>query len=534
MSSVSVTPKPFVPVLAPGQPALAEFSPARRTYGQILKSSAVIGGSSVVNIGLGIVRTKVMALLLGPAGVGLLGIYSSISDLARTVAGMGINSSGVRQIAEAVGTGDTGRIARTVTTLRRVALLLGLLGALLLAALCLPISQISFGDSRHAGAIACLSLVVLLGSVSGGQLALLQGVRRIGDLARASIWGGVLGTLSTIVVVCLYARAGDARRGIVPSLVCVAVMGIAVSWWYSRKTDVERVPMRWAEISAEVSGLLKLGFVFMASGFMAMGVAYLVRIIVLRKIGEDAAGFYQSAWTLGGLYVGFILQAMGADFFPRLTAVAKDNRECNRLVNEQAEVGLLLAGPGVLGTLTFAPLVIHLFYSARFGPAVEILRWICLGMILRVASWPMAYMVLAKGARQVDFWTELVGNALQVGLIWLCVLRFGLSGTGIGFFGSYIFYCFLVYAIVRSMSGFRWSAANKEIGLLYGVLIGVVFVAWYSLPRPLMVVSGVGITLLAGIYSLKKLCTLVPLERLPRLAQQLTVLLRWAPPPDRG
>ena len=81
------------------------------------------------------------------------------------------------------------------------------------------------------------------------------------------------------------------------------------------------------------------------------------------------------------------------------------------------------------------------------------------------------------------------------------------------------------------MSGFRWSAANKEIGLLYGVLIGVVFVAWYFLPRPLMVVSGTGITLLAGIYSLKKLCTLVPLERLPRLAQRLIVLLRLAPPP---
>jgi enterobacterial common antigen flippase len=505
--------------------------PRKSSYAQIVKSSALIGGSSVFNIALGIVRTKVMALLLGPSGVGLMGIYGSILDLARTVAGMGINSSGVRQIAEAVGTGDSGRIARTVTTLRRVAVLLGLLGTFLLVALCLPISQISFGDNQHAGAIAFLSLAVLCGAISGGQLALLQGIRRIGDLALAGVWGGVFGTMSSILIVWLYARAGDARRGVVPSLVCVAALGIVVSWWYGRKTQVERVSMRWADVSAEVSELLKLGFVFMASGFMAMGAAYLVRIIVLRRMGEDAAGYYQSAWTLGGLYVGFILQAMGADFFPRLTAVAQDNRECNRLVNEQAEVGLLLAGPGVLGTLTFAPLVIQLFYSAKFGPAVEILRWICLGMILRVASWPMGYVVLAKGARRVAFWTELVGSAVQVGLVWVCLPAFGLEGTGIAFFGGYVFFWFLIYAIVRSMSGFRWSAANKGIGLLYGVLIGVVFVGWYSnLPRPLIEVSGTGITLLAGIYSLKKLCTLVPLERLPRLAQRLIVLLRLAPP----
>jgi enterobacterial common antigen flippase len=516
-----------------GQHTEPRIGPARRTYGQILKSSAVIGGSSVVGIGLGIARTKVMALLLGPAGVGLLGIYNSICDLARTIAGMGINSSGVRQIAEAVGTGDGERIARTVTTLRRVALLLGLLGALLLAALCLPISRLSFGNNVHAVAIACLSLVVLFGAISGGQLALLQGVRRIGDLARASIWGGVWGTLASILVVWLYARAGDARRGIVPSLVVVAALSIVVSWWYSRKTQGARVPMRWAEISTEVSGLLKLGFVFMTTGFMAMGVAYLVRIIVLRKLGEDAAGFYQSAWTLGGLYVGFILQAMGADFFPRLTAVAQDNNQCNRLTNEQAEVGLLLAGPGVLGTLTFAPLVIQLFYSAKFGPAVEILRWICLGMILRVASWPMGYVVLAKGARKVALWAELVGSVVQVVLVWVCVPVFGLKGTGIAFFLGYVFFWFLVYAIVRSMSGFRWSAANKGIGTLYGVLIGVVFGGWYMLPRPLMVVGGTAITLLGGIYSVKKVCTLIPLERLPRLVQRCIVFLRLAPPLTR-
>ena len=81
---------------------------------------------------------------------------------------------------------------------------------------------------------------------------------------------------------------------------------------------------------------------------MTLGTAYLMRIIMLRKFEPlTAAGCYQAAWGLGGYYVGFILQAMGADFYPRLTAVASDHVECNRLVNEQAEVGLLLAGPGV-------------------------------------------------------------------------------------------------------------------------------------------------------------------------------------------
>src|SRR5690349_17840353 len=91
----------------------ASSAAGKHTYGEILKSSALIGGSSVLSLAIGLVRTKAMSLLLGPTGFGLMGVYGSIADLARSIAEMGINSSGVRQIAAAVGTGDEARIART-------------------------------------------------------------------------------------------------------------------------------------------------------------------------------------------------------------------------------------------------------------------------------------------------------------------------------------------------------------------------------------------------------------------------------------
>jgi antigen flippase len=84
----------------------------RSRDGQILKYSTVIG-SSVLNVAGGMSRTKVMAMFLGPTGFGLIGLYPSISDSTQNIAGMGINSSCVRQIPEAVGSGDQDRIART-------------------------------------------------------------------------------------------------------------------------------------------------------------------------------------------------------------------------------------------------------------------------------------------------------------------------------------------------------------------------------------------------------------------------------------
>jgi PST family polysaccharide transporter len=488
-----------------------------------------VGGSSVVNVVIGIVRTKAMAVLLGPAGFGLFGLYGSIVNLAQSIAGMGVNSSGVRQIAEAAGTGNTVRIAQTAAVLRRTCIFLGALGAGLLVVFSRQVSTLTFGNNQHAAAVCLLSIAVFFQLVSGGQGALIQGMRRIADLAKMGVLGAFFGALISIPVVYFLRE-----KGVVPSLVGVAAMTIFTSWWYSRKLRTKAPSMTVSQVGQEAAALLKLGFAFMSSGMVMMGVAYAVRIIVLRKIGFAATGFYQSAWTLGGLYVGFILQAMGADFYPRLTASANDNTVCNRLVNEQARVGLLLGGPGVIATLACAPVVIALLYSAKFGAAVGILRWICLGATLQVITWPMGFIIVAKARSGLLVFTEVAWGVASVGLAWFCVTSFGLNGAGIAFFGSYIFHVFLIYAIVRWLSGFRWSTANKQTALLFLPLIAVVFCGFHVLPLLWAACVGTLAVLVSTAYSIRVLSKLVPLHEIPRPVRRLLVGLRFVPSGTTG
>jgi antigen flippase len=517
-NSLSVVPLEPLPQAA--QTATAE----KHTYDQILKSSALVGGSSVMNIAIGIVRAKAMAVLLGPAGFGLFGLYGAIANLTQSIACMGINSSGVRQIAVAVGSGDTERIAQTTTVLRRTSIVLGVLGAVLLVVFSKQVSTLTFGSNEHAGAVCLLAIAVFFQLVSWGQAALVQGMRHIFDLAKMGVLGALFGTLVSIPLVYFLRE-----RGVVPSLVAVALMSLTFSWWYSRKVNIQIPSMAASHVWQEAAALLKLGLVFMASGFMTMGIAYAVRIIVLRKVGYEATGFYQSAWTLGGLYVGFILQAMGADFYPRLTASAADNTACNRLVNEQARVGLLLACPGLIATLTFAPVVITLFYSMRFGQAVGVLRWICLGTTLQVITWPMGFIVVAKAKQAIFFATELAWALVSLGLAWVCVRSFGLNGAGIAFFGSYVFYGFLLYPIVHRLSGFRWSTANKQTGLLFLSLVTVVFCGFYVLPLLLAGCIGTLAALLSSAYSIRVLSTLISWDQIPRPMRRLLVPFRRVP-----
>ncbi len=481
------------------------------SHAQILKSSALIGASSMGGFAIGIVRTKAMATLLGPAGMGLIGIYMSLVDLAVSIAGLGVKSSGVRGIAEAVGSNDIARINVTVVVLRRISILLGLGGALLMILLSDSISELTFGSADHGFQIAILSGALFCTLVAGSQQALMQGMRRIADLASLTVIGALLGTLISVAVV--YAFRQD---GIVAALVAIAATSILTTWWYSRRIDVPRRVISRADLVHETVALLKLGVAFMASAFLMMGAAYAVRTFLLRTAGLDAAGLYQAAWTVGGLYVGLVLQAMGTDFYPRLVAAVGDHPRCNRLVNEQAHVSLLLAGPGVIATLTLAPPILVLLYSAQFDSAANVLRWICLGMMLRIVTWPIGFIIVAKGARVLFIVTEFLWSAFNVSLSWLCVTSFGLQGAGIAFAASYALHLLVVYPIVRRLTGFRWSAANITTALVYLPAVAAVFLGFHVLPASWAVATGVIATVGSTAYSIAALVRLFPPSELPR------------------
>jgi len=472
----------------------------KRSYIQILKSSALIGGSQFINILVGIFRTKAIAMLLGPGGVGLTGLYNSVIDLTQNIAGIGINSSGVRQIAEAVSAEDENRVAVTITVVRRIALFLGVLGAFALLALSRPISTLTFGTNRYALGVSILSIAAFCKLVSGGQAALIQGMRRIGDLAMMTIVGSVTGAVVGVSLVYAFRS-----NGIVPYLVCITGLSALISWWYSRRVRIPKVSVGFPQLAQEVAALLKLGVAFMISSLVSLGVAYATRVAVLRKVGIEATGLYQSAWTIGGMYVSFILQAMAADFYPRLTACVNDHESCNRLVNEQARVGILLGGPGVIATLTFAPVVIALLYSARFGGSVPVLRWICLGAMLQVITWPMGFIIVAKGKQNQFIFSEVAWAIASLGLTWLCVDRFGINGAGIAFFLSYVFHGVLVYMIARSLSDFRWSSENVRDGLLFLSIMAILFLMLFFTSQLAAIIFGVVSVVFTTMYSIRSL-----------------------------
>ena len=66
---------------------------------QILKSTGILGFAQIFIILIGIIRVKVLAVLLGATGVGIAGLFQTTIDLLKSATGFGLGFSAVRDIA---------------------------------------------------------------------------------------------------------------------------------------------------------------------------------------------------------------------------------------------------------------------------------------------------------------------------------------------------------------------------------------------------------------------------------------------------
>ena len=432
------------------------------SYRTILRSSSIIGGAQAIKIAVGLVKMKVVAVLLGPAGVGLVGLYMNLMQTAATIAALGIGNTGTRQIALAHAEGGDQAAGRTRRTLFWGTLGLALIGAALFWLASGWIARVILADPAMSTDVAWLSMGVALSVACGSQGALLAGLRRIGDLARIDIASGVIGAALGVLALWLWGA-----RGLIAMLLAAPAATFLVGYVYVARLGPPAGPAaRLPEMAREWRAMLILGFAFMLSGLVTTLGHLAARTLVQRELGPEALGQFQAAWAIGMTYLGFVLGAMATDYYPRLTATITDAVAATRLVNEQTEVALLLCAPALLALLGLAPWVITLLYSAEFGPAVDILRWQLLGDILKVMSWPLGFILLATGAGRTFVLTEMLGIGVFVLGVFIGLPLIGVTATGIAFLALYIAYLPIVWWFGGRRIGFRWSRAVKAQALV--------------------------------------------------------------------
>ncbi|MBC7180971.1 MAG: O-antigen translocase, partial [Roseovarius sp.] len=192
----------------------------------LLKSMAIIGSAQAVRILITILRAKLVALLLGPAGIGLLSVFNNLREMGSMGAGLGLGASGVREIAGAKGEEEA--LSRVRRVLFGALLLQGAVAMVLIWLAREALARWLLDSTEHATEVGLVGVAVFLFLVAGSQTALLQGLRRIGDLGRVTIYSTALGSASGLAAVWVYGQAGLIWLILLPP-----AASILVAWRYT-------------------------------------------------------------------------------------------------------------------------------------------------------------------------------------------------------------------------------------------------------------------------------------------------------------
>ncbi len=416
------------------------------------------------------VRTKMIAQLMGPAGVGLVGVLTTFNGNVSTLAGWGLGTSGVRLITAA----SSEEKCSSQAAVLRFGLTLSGLGLLASLALFWPAAYLTFDSSRYALELLIGGMAVPCIIASTIWTSILQAEGHVSSLAKSQVFAALGGLFFGLPLIYFFGTLGVAT-----SLLLAAAIPMCFTWWVARRDCPigDAAPRR-----EDLRSLFEMGGGLMVIGVAAQLAAYGVRLAIIRHhadIGDGLAdaGYYQAAIAIAGSLPAMVFAAMGTDFFP-LVAAAKDETEAKVLSERQIEAALLLALPIFMGLITMNRLGITLLYADKFEPAVPLLSWMIWGVVLRLLGWPLGYWLVARGSMRTVVVVEVTSNLVMAALPIVLLPAFGLVGTAVGYFIGYLLYAIAMLAVTRRRSG-QWLCPRtlSWFGLAAVLLLGA---QWFA------------------------------------------------------
>jgi len=400
----------------------------KKSYQQILKTTSLFGGVQFFSILISVVRTKLIAVFIGPAGMGIIALLNSTLGVLSSISGFGIETSSVKSISENYKNDDLKTVSKTIQIVKKIVFFTGIFGMFLTLAFSKILSIITFGDSSQTFSFAILSVTILFKQLSSGQLAVLQGLRSFQFLAKANLYGNLFGLLFSVPL--YYFLKIDA---ILPTITIASLSALIFSFYYSNKVKIEKERMENSVLFSEGKLIVKLGFMLTISSVLTLLSTYLVQIFIGKIGGLEQVGFYNAGFTLLNSYVGIIFTVMSTDYFPKLASINSDDEKVRMSVVQQAFISILIVTPIIVLFLALCPIIVKVIYTAKFNAILPMISAGILGMLFRAVSWSMGFILIAKGDSKMFVKTAIGFNILSLIMNVGGYYFYGLEGLGFSF-----------------------------------------------------------------------------------------------------
>lgn len=431
------------------------------TYSDVGKTNMVFGGIKVLQVVVSFLKTKVVAMCLGPAGMGVQTLLGNTINTIYQFTNCGTAQSGVRAISSEKDAVGKTKAAKAVDGL---SFFLGLFATFICFFFAKRISILVFGSDSYTFAFRVVSFAILLLSVKNGQITLFQGYRNVKVLAKAAVIAAFLSFLVTIPLVYF------GRESAIPYIFVASYSVATLVYVLFRKKHLPIEKTISNKDALKSSGpIVGLGLALMLSNSV-MSVFALALTSFINRTGTSAdVGLFGAANVCTYNVISILISTLASDFFPRVSSVTNDRQKVSSLLSAQVELLILLLVPIVLSMILVPELYIRIFYSSSFLSISNAVKLMAISLLFRIIWHSYSYIILARGDKVVYFvFDALIGNGLFfVGNI------FGFKFYGIdGIALSYIIFAFIVMSILGSVVAVKYHVKiNKNVIVRVAVLV---------------------------------------------------------------
>lgn len=410
----------------------------------MVESTLKTGVGQFAGLLLGAISVKLLAVIAGPAGVGLFSVLRHLQQTFSSIASIGGQNAVVQGLSSRTGIAREQFLASSFYVFLAAISLLSLL--ILLGADYFALWVL---DGEHASAIRWLVLPMSAGALLFYFRGLLTAEMQFGALAMVNIVIGLGAALVALPVGLAYSRGhADAlvllvAGGLVPGLL-VAFFHVRRLGYFDSSGAISLEGVNWAAIAQ----FLRVALPALFSTFFTLGSVLIVRAYIVRYEGLEGAGHFDAAWSISAMYLALFLVSLQSYLLPELSQ-QEDGGGLREALAKTFHFALLISLPLITGLVVMKPLATHVLFSGEFRPALEILRWVLLGDYVRVLGWIITTVLIARADMKGFLFAEGLWSVVFLLMsIWL-VPRGG-EWVGVAYLLAYISYLgFLVWRMAK-------------------------------------------------------------------------------------
>jgi polysaccharide transporter, PST family len=408
----------------------------------LIKTSILTAIATIIRVISGFVINKFLAIYVGPSGLAIVGQLQNFMSTILIFSTGGVSQGVIKYVAEYQTIEQKQKIFSTSIV---ISLICSLIASLVLFGFSGYLSEFILKDTQYNGVFIVLGATIFLFTLNTILMSILNGQKEIKKYVIVNIASSIFSLFFTSFLISQLNLIGALYALVVNQSVVffVTLAFVVKSSWFK---------LEYFKHGVDKESLIKLSkYSLMAiSSALTIPVSHLIiRNYIGENLSWDDAGYWQGIWYISSMYLMVVTTSLSVYYLPRLSEIT-DNNELRKEIFNGYKIILPIVITLAIGIYLFRELVIHIAFTENFMPMIELFKWQLIGDVIKIASWLLAYVMLAKAMTKMFIYTEIGFNVLFVLLSVVFIDKFGLIGITYAFSLNYLLYLsMMMFVFIR-------------------------------------------------------------------------------------